>query len=850
MRRLILVLSIAVAAPIALFPQIYDFLVNTTVGSQGIQHQKPTLVPTRDGGALALWMDGRNGTQQVFGQFFTGDGGILGGNFLISEVPLELHGDQSVGYDASGRLLMTRSVNQGNSYQLYARRFSAGGVPIGPFIRLDDDPTGAYKTRSLVTCDSAGGFAAVWTDQRNGQTYYDLYFQHFDSEGRPLTRNIKVNEREKEDGSVLEASSLAMDRSGRCAVVWIEGNGVYLQQFGTDGSAVGLNTKVDYCDMNEYDPKVCIDSQGNAAIFYWSGSYRLRRYSEKGNFLDEKYYSQLEVVPQETKRYICPNGEVLLTWPMMDEDPSVGWNHNALRYRLGSDAVPKTFRVKRNPDPRWSLMNDILLQRDGTSFFTWTGPDQHVYVQACNASGQTRYGAVKTSGDTLGGMCQSPSISVDRDGGFAVAWASGFQDILVSTFDAEGRPRSRDASAGAQSGRYPVAVFGPAGDFNVFWKVAGTRVDGRHFDRNGAPADSVRTFTDRATCNIVTRAAANASGNTVVVWHGDPSYTEEGTDVCVRRCGPDGIPQGPIIRVNEYPSEASYTQPRAAVAADGGFLVVWTDVDKKTVRARLYGPDGLPKGGSYDVLPFQQGDNYPEEFAFAEPGGGFSVFLCGDKALRGLRLGPDGSAAGDPQTLFEGETLGGNVSEDMDMDSDGGLVMALNKNDGIIARIFSADWAPKGRPFMLTEGASMWSSWAWISVKMKGGRVYAAWQDSRTPERGINIWASVTDAATGIRISETAVPASISLGANYPNPFNPVTMLAYELVTPAKVNLAVYDGRGRRVRTIEAGFAQAGRHESHWDGRDDAGLSMPSGMYIFRLELGGTTLQRKAMLVR
>jgi flagellar hook assembly protein FlgD len=78
------------------------------------------------------------------------------------------------------------------------------------------------------------------------------------------------------------------------------------------------------------------------------------------------------------------------------------------------------------------------------------------------------------------------------------------------------------------------------------------------------------------------------------------------------------------------------------------------------------------------------------------------------------------------------------------------------------------------------------------------------------------------------------VPAGISLGANYPNPFNPATTLSYELSRPAKVHLSVFDGRGRRVRVIDAGFVQAGRYESRWDGMNDAGLPMPSGTFFAR----------------
>jgi hypothetical protein len=87
--------------------------------------------------------------------------------------------------------------------------------------------------------------------------------------------------------------------------------------------------------------------------------------------------------------------------------------------------------------------------------------------------------------------------------------------------------------------------------------VAGTRIDGRHFDRNVAAGDSVRAFSEYATCSIVTHAAANSAGNMVVVWQGDPDFEGEKTDVCARRCGADGVPVGLVIRVNEFPNDYS-----------------------------------------------------------------------------------------------------------------------------------------------------------------------------------------------------------------------------------------------------------------------------------------------------
>jgi hypothetical protein len=853
MKRLILVLTIAMAAPAVLFPQIFDFQVNTTAGSIGIQHSSPRLVPRPDGGVLAIWLDQRNGADQVFGRILSADGRTVGKDILISEQPLELDSDQPVGFDAAGRLVMARIENSGNGSQLYARRFSADGAPIGSYFRIDDDPTGAYKSNCILACDSAGGFAAVWSDTRNGR-WYDLYLQRFDAEGRPITRNLRINGNAGEAN--VKASSLALDSQGRCAVVWINGS-IYLQQFSSAGSAVGQNIRVAGIGPNVCHPRVCIDGQGNAAVLHYpntKANFALSRFSENGEPLDRTEFGQLDAAQQDAMIFLRPDGAFLLVWDVWnEEDGSTGLTESALRYRLDSSAEPDIFHVRRVPDDFCSTQ-DVLLRQDGTSFYSWTGQDQHVYVQCCESTGKTRYGVVKACDDTLGSSCSYPSVGVAPDGGFAVAWVNWGspvdREIFVRVFDAKGEPRSQDIGTGAYA-LYPAVTSGPAGDFNVFWKVSGYRVEGRHFNGNAVPGDSILAFSEMATCSIVPRAAANSAGNAVVVWQGDPDFEGEQTDVCGRLCSADGLPLGPVIRVNEFPSEDySYTQPRVAVAEDGGFMVVWTETDaRRMVRARLYNPDGEAMGGSFDVLPFLSDKQWAEEaFVFAESGGGFSVFVFEEQTLRGVRLGPDGSPAGDPKTLIEDEYMAADVvPKDMDRDSDGSFVVALEKNGGIVARVFDPDWSLLGKPFLLTEGAAIVGS---ISVRMRGGRIYAAWEDRRSPERGSNIWASVTDAATGIRISKTVDPAVISLGANYPNPFNPVTVLSYELSRPAEVTLAVFNAGGRRIRTLESGFAQAGRYESRWDGRNESGLPMPSGMYVFRLTSDGTRLQRKAMLVR
>lgn len=93
--------------------------------------------------------------------------------------------------------------------------------------------------------------------------------------------------------------------------------------------------------------------------------------------------------------------------------------------------------------------------------------------------------------------------------------------------------------------------------------------------------------------------------------------------------------------------------------------------------------------------------------------------------------------------------------------------------------------------------------------------------------------------------------APAHLMAAQPNPFNPLTKIQYELFEAGSVRLAVYDLAGRLVRTLRSGHTeQAGPGVALWDGRSDSGLAMPSGTYLYRLEVGSFVETRRMALVR
>lgn len=97
---------------------------------------------------------------------------------------------------------------------------------------------------------------------------------------------------------------------------------------------------------------------------------------------------------------------------------------------------------------------------------------------------------------------------------------------------------------------------------------------------------------------------------------------------------------------------------------------------------------------------------------------------------------------------------------------------------------------------------------------------------------------------------QSAVPSQISLTANHPNPFNSTTIIPFSLVADGVIDLSVYDLVGRHVQRLRSAWTKAGQHHVRWDGRATDGSSVASGPYLVRLEMAGTILTHKMLLLK
>jgi hypothetical protein len=96
----------------------------------------------------------------------------------------------------------------------------------------------------------------------------------------------------------------------------------------------------------------------------------------------------------------------------------------------------------------------------------------------------------------------------------------------------------------------------------------------------------------------------------------------------------------------------------------------------------------------------------------------------------------------------------------------------------------------------------------------------------------------------------TEIPSVNKLSQNFPNPFNPSTMIKFDLKEKGPVTLKVYNVAGQLVRTLVDDVRDAAAHSIVWDGRNNIGSKVASGIYFYKMETNGFSETRKMVLLR
>ncbi len=213
------------------------------------------------------------------------------------------------------------------------------------------------------------------------------------------------------------------------------------------------------------------------------------------------------------------------------------------------------------------------------------------------------------------------------------------------------------------------------------------------------------------------------------------------------------------------------------------------------------------------------------------------------------------------------------------IDANNGWVVGSN---GTILKTINggATWEPQNILPNNTSSSSMHfinSNTGWISVSQTGSSAFilsttnggATWT---TNALGINhainglqfvdgqtgwgvsnagaIFKFAQSPTTVVDNSPARTPEGFTLLQNYPNPFNPTTAISFQLSVNSDIQLVIYNANGQFVRQLARGKFASGRHQVVWDGRDDHGRRVASGIYFYQLSAGGLRSTRGMILIK
>jgi hypothetical protein len=135
-------------------------------------------------------------------------------------------------------------------------------------------------------------------------------------------------------------------------------------------------------------------------------------------------------------------------------------------------------------------------------------------------------------------------------------------------------------------------------------------------------------------------------------------------------------------------------------------------------------------------------------------------------------------------------------------------------------------------------------------------RFVTAGTDSKIPRSGTGTssfevcFGSGGNEVREIGTSEEGGPSEFSLSQNYPNPFNPTTNFHFTLAKSAYVRIDIFNIVGQKVRTLVDDDMKAGVYLADWDGKDDNGSFVSSGIYFYRMQAGDFSDMKKMLLVK
>ena len=357
--------------------------------------------------------------------------------------------DSSIAMDADGNFVIawTDSAQDASGYGIYAQRYNADGSTAGSEFRVNTE-TALNQQSPSIAMDADGDFVIAWQSYSQDASNTDgVYAQRYSANGIKAGAEFLVNTKTSDN---QDSPSIAIDADGDFVIAWEDTHGdssfrgIYAQRYTADGSPAGIEFLVNtFTTENQDNASIAMNAGGNFVIAWESyeqdgdlnGIYA-QRYTADGNTTGIEFRVNTETSGHQSNPSIAmdADGDFVIAWESYGQESESNDGYGIYAQRYTADGSPAGIEFLVNtfiPDHQRSP--SIAMDADDDFVIAWQSYSQDasntdgVYAQRYSADGSKAGAEFPVNSTTLNSQ-SAPSIAMDSFGEFVIAWHSYDQD--------------------------------------------------------------------------------------------------------------------------------------------------------------------------------------------------------------------------------------------------------------------------------------------------------------------------------------------------------------------------------------------------------------------------------------
>ncbi len=565
---------------------------------------------------------------------------------------------------------------------------------------------------------------------------------------------------------------------------------------------------------------------------------------------------------------VLKDGSVVVCWTSAEETGSftniIGQCFDATGRKKGAEFLINTQKQITAERPQ------IAALETGKYVISWDA-NYDVYYQIFDPNGAKSGDQVQA---TFSPMPQLSNFVIgSKDSGFVVIWADWITDpyrswIVGQCYDYQGNKIGNElrlwdnfynnsytpSAAGLTDGGFIVCWHGQCKNF------ASNFIFSQLLDKNGEKRGEAFAIVGdpykkqwKPTISILNDSIF------VVCWEsGNIDNSKSGIEG--QLCSVSGIKYGNGFQINTY-IQNDQLNPVSIALQNGGFVVCWEsqgqDGSKSGIFGQVFDANANKKWLEFQVNSYTQNSQSSPAVA-ALPNGGFIVVWDSD--------GQDGDGTGIYYKAFPPEPR----FHELQAFS---LIFPIN-NAMVDTTRFALRWHQPSRmqkcySWEITYDLYIDTTGNFASPKiipaiidttypvaLVAGKTYY-WKVVARNYAGDSLWSKeqdwgflISQNATSVKASHQNYPQPFSMYQNYPNPFNTETTIKFQLAEPSHVVIKIFNAQGQEIRALVSEDKDSGSHTVRWDGRDNSGNRVVSGIYLYQIKAGDFVAIKRLVVLK